>query len=37
MADLVIVAWEDAASRIESRQREILGTLGLPPDMPGLF
>ena len=37
VADLVIVAWEDAASKIEARQREILGKLGLPPGMPGLL
>ena len=37
IADLVIVAWEDAARRIDARQREILGKLGLPPGMPGLF
>lgn len=37
VADLVIAAWEDAASRIDSRQREILGKLGLPPGMPGML
>lgn len=37
VADLVMAAWEDATARLEVGQREILGKLGLPPGIPGLF
>lgn len=37
VADLVFVAWENAASKIEASQRDVLAKLGLPPGMPGLF
>ena len=37
LADLVVAAWEEASRQLEERTREIMGRLGLPPGIPGLF
>ena len=35
--DLVMAAWEEASRQLEERTREIMGRLGLPAGIPGLF
>ncbi len=37
VADLVMAAWEDAVARLEVKQREILGRMGLPSGMAGML
>ncbi len=37
VADLVMAAWEDAVARLEVKQREVLGKMGLPAGMAGLL
>ena len=37
LADLVVAAWEEASRQLEERTREIVGRLGLPAGIPGLF
>lgn len=37
IADLVMAAWEDAVAKLEVKQREILGRMGLPPGMAGML
>ncbi len=37
LADLVVAAWEEAARQLDSKTREIMGRLGLPPGMSGLL
>ncbi|HPW55709.1 MAG: YbaB/EbfC family nucleoid-associated protein [Thermoanaerobaculaceae bacterium] len=37
VADLVMAAWEDAVAKLEVKQREVLGKMGMPSSLVGLF
>lgn len=37
IADLVMAAWEDANRQLEERTRELLGRMGLPAGLSGMF
>ena len=35
--DLVLAAWQEASRKLEESSRELLGRLGLPAGLPGMF
>jgi DNA-binding YbaB/EbfC family protein len=35
--DLIVAAWQEASRKLEERARELLGQMGLPAGMPGMF
>ncbi len=37
VSDLIVAAWQEASRLLEERSRELLGRLGLPGGLPGMF
>lgn len=37
LEDLIVAAWQEAARVVEEQSRAVLGKMGLPPGMAGMF
>jgi nucleoid-associated protein EbfC len=37
VGDLIVAAWQEASRRLEEQSRELLGRLGVPAGLSGLF
>jgi DNA-binding protein YbaB len=34
---MIVAAWQEASRQLEERSRELMGRLGLPTGIPGMF